>query len=156
VEFDMSPKKQRRLAFGIALILAGVCGAALITFALRDNISIFYSPTDLAESPVPPGRSIRIGGLVEEGSVVHEEGLAVRFVVTDGQHELNVRYSGVLPDLFREGQGVIALGEQDSGGIFQAREVLARHDETYMPPEVADALRRAGHFQEGEPSPGSL
>lgn len=152
----MSPKKQRRLAFGIALILAGVCGAALIAFALRDNISVFYSPTDLVEKPVPPGRNIRIGGLVEEGSVVHEEGLAVRFVVTDGQHELPVRYSGVLPDLFREGQGVIASGEQDGSGTFQAHEVLAKHDETYMPPEVADALERAGHPTESQPAPGSL
>lgn len=152
----MSPKKQRRLAFGIALILAGVCGAGLITFALRDNISIFYSPTDLVETPVPPGRAIRIGGLVEAGSVVHEAGLAVRFVVTDGRNALPVRYSGVLPDLFREGQGVIALGEQDGGGVFQAREVLARHDETYMPPEVAEALERAGHVEPGRPEPGSL
>ena len=152
----MSPKKQRRLAFGIALLLAGVCGAALITFALRDNISIFYSPTDLVETPVAPGRSIRIGGLVEAGSVVREEGLAVQFVVTDGRHSVPVRYSGVLPDLFREGQGVIALGEQDGGGVFQAREVLARHDETYMPPEVAEALERAGHLRQGEPSPDPL
>ena len=107
-------------------------------------------------TPVAPGRSIRIGGLVEAGSVVREEGLAVQFVVTDGRHSVPVRYSGVLPDLFREGQGVIALGEQDGGGVFQAREVLARHDETYMPPEVAEALERAGHLRQGEPSPDPL
>ncbi|MEY4878638.1 MAG: hypothetical protein RJB62_106 [Pseudomonadota bacterium] len=152
----MSPKKQRRLAFAVALLLAGACGAALVVFALRDNVLFFYSPTDLVETPAPPGQSIRIGGLVETGSLVREEGLAVRFIVTDGQNSIPVRYSGVLPDLFREGQGVIALGARDGGGTFEASEVLAKHDEKYMPPEVADALKRSGHWEEGAPAPGSL
>ncbi len=151
----MSPKKQRRLAFAVALLLAGACGAALIVFALRDNVLFFYSPTDLVERPAAPGQNIRIGGLVEAGSVVREEGLAVRFVVTDGQHSVPVRYSGVLPDLFREGQGVIALGASDGTGTFEAREILAKHDENYMPPEVAEALKASGHWEEGEPLPTS-
>ncbi len=153
----MSPKKKRRLAFAISLLLAGGLGAALVVFALRDNVLFFYSPTDLAERPVPPGQSFRIGGLVQNGSVVRERGLAVRFVVTDGKSSVPVRYSGVLPDLFREGQGVVALGTREPDGVFAAREVLAKHDEKYMPPEVVDALKRSGRWEEGEAArPGSL
>src|SRR5690349_1293738 len=118
----MSPKKKRRLAFAISLLLAGGLGAALVVFALRDNVLFFYSPTDLAERPVPPGQSFRIGGLVQNGSVIRERGLAVRFVVTDGKSSVPVRYSGVLPDLFREGQGVVALGTREPDGVFAARE----------------------------------
>jgi len=153
----MSPKKKRRLAFAISLLLAGGLGAALVVFALRDNVLFFYSPTDLAERPVPPGQSFRIGGLVQNGSVIRERGLAVRFVVTDGKSSVPVRYSGVLPDLFREGQGVVALGTREPDGVFAAREVLAKHDEKYMPPEVVDALKRSGRWEEGEAArPGSL
>ena len=152
----MSPKKQRRLAFAVALLVAGACGAALIVFALKDNILFFYSPTDLAAHPVPPGTSFRIGGLVEQGSVVRNQGLDVRFIVTDGKTSVPVHYSGVLPDLFREGQGVVALGTRERSGVFDASEVLAKHDEKYMPPEVVDALKRSGHWQEGGAPPGSL
>ena len=152
----MSPKKRRRLAFAISLLLAGGVAAALVVFALRDNVLFFYSPTDLAERPVPPGQTFRIGGLVENGSVVRESGLAVRFVVTDGKTSVPVRYSGVLPDLFREGQGVVALGMRQPDGVFAAREVLAKHDENYMPPEVVDALKRSGRWEEGRAAPGSL
>jgi cytochrome c-type biogenesis protein CcmE len=152
----MSPKKQRRLAFAIALLLAGGLAAVLVVVALRDNVLFFYSPSDLAARPVPPGQSVRIGGLVENGSVVRESGLDVRFTVTDGKHSVPVRYSGVLPDLFREGQGVVALGSRQSDGTFTAREVLAKHDEKYMPPEVVDALKRSGRWEEGSPAPGSL
>src|SRR5690242_1698918 len=106
----MSPKKKRRLAFAIALLLAGGVAAALVIVALRDNVLFFYSPTDLAERPVPPGQSFRIGGLVQSGSLVRESGLNVRFTVTDGKSSVPVHYAGVLPDLFREGQGVVALG----------------------------------------------
>jgi cytochrome c-type biogenesis protein CcmE len=151
----MSPKKQRRLAFAIALLVAGACGAALIVFALKDNILFFYSPSDLATRPVPAGTSFRIGGLVQQGSVVRNQGLDVRFVVTDGKNSVPVHYTGVLPDLFREGQGVVALGKRESNGVFDAQEVLAKHDERYMPPEVVDALKRSGHWQEGGAAPGS-
>ena len=152
----MSPKKQRRLAFAIALLLAGGAAAALVVVALRDNVLFFYSPSDLAERPVTPGQSVRIGGLVENGSVVRGSGLDVRFTVTDGKHSVPVRYSGLLPDLFREGQGVVAMGTPQADGTFAAREILAKHDEKYMPPEVVDALKRSGHWQEGAAKPGTL
>ena len=154
----MTPKKQRRLAFAITLLLAGGGAAALAVYALQDNILFFYSPSDIAAHPekVPEGRAFRIGGLVEKGSVKRTQGLEVHFVVTDGKNAVPVNYSGVLPDLFREGQGVVAMGTRGSNGVFTAREVLAKHDEKYMPPEVVDALKRSGHWQEGQGGPGSL
>ncbi|HXJ02548.1 MAG TPA: cytochrome c maturation protein CcmE [Micropepsaceae bacterium] len=153
----MTPKKQRRLAFAITLLLAGGGAAALAVYALQDNILFFYSPSDIAAHPekVPEGRAFRIGGLVEKGSVKRDRGLEVHFVVTDGKNAVPVDYSGVLPDLFREGQGVVAMGTRSSNGVFLAREVLAKHDEKYMPPEVVDALKRSGHWQEGQGGPGS-
>jgi cytochrome c-type biogenesis protein CcmE len=153
----MTPKKQRRLAFAITLLLAGGGAAALAVYALQDNILFFYSPSDIAAHPekVPEGRAFRIGGLVEKGSVKRDQGLEVHFVVTDGKNAVPVDYSGVLPDLFREGQGVVAMGTRSSSGVFLAREVLAKHDEKYMPPEVVDALKRSGHWQEGQNGPGS-
>jgi cytochrome c-type biogenesis protein CcmE len=153
----MTPKKQRRLAFAITLLLAGGGAAALAVYALQDNILFFYSPSDIAAHPekVPEGRAFRIGGLVEKGSVKRDRGLEVHFVVTDGKNAVPVDYSGVLPDLFREGQGVVAMGTRSSSGVFQAREVLAKHDEKYMPPEVVDALKRSGHWQEGQGAAGS-
>ena len=152
----MTPKKQRRLAFAITLLLAGGGAAALAVYALQDNILFFYSPSDIAAHPekVPEGRAFRIGGLVEKGSVKRDQGLEVHFVVTDGKNAVPVDYSGVLPDLFREGQGVVAMGTRSSSGVFLAREVLAKHDEKYMPPEVVDALKRSGHWQEGQ-APGA-
>jgi cytochrome c-type biogenesis protein CcmE len=154
----MTPKKQRRLAFAITLLLAGGGAAALAVYALQDNILFFYSPSDIAAHPekVPEGRAFRIGGLVEKGSVKRDQGLEVHFVVTDGKNAVPVDYSGVLPDLFREGQGVVAMGTRSSNGVFLAREVLAKHDEKYMPPEVVDALKRSGHWQEGQTGQGSL
>ena len=148
----MNPRKQRRLAFAITLLLAGGGAAGLAVFALQDNVLFFYSPTDIVDHPekVPTGRVFRIGGLVEKGSVQRDAGLEVKFVVTDGRNAVPVNYSGALPDLFREGQGIVALGTRDSAGVFKASEVLAKHDETYMPPEVVDALKRAGKWKEGE------
>ena len=148
----MNPRKQRRLAFAITLLLAGGGAAGLAIFALQDNVLFFYSPTDIVDHPdrVPSGRVFRIGGLVQNGSVKRDAGLDVQFVVTDGKNAVPVNYSGVLPDLFREGQGVVALGTRDNAGVFKASEVLAKHDETYMPPEVVDALKRAGKWKEGE------
>jgi cytochrome c-type biogenesis protein CcmE len=148
----MTPKKQRRLAFAITLLLAGGGAAALAVYALQDNVLFFYSPTDIADHPekVPEGRTFRVGGLVEKGSFKKDKGLEVRFVVTDGKNAVPVSFSGVLPDLFREGQGVVAMGTRAADGTFQAREVLAKHDEKYMPPEVVDALKRSGHWEEGK------
>jgi cytochrome c-type biogenesis protein CcmE len=149
----MTPKKQRRLAFAITLLLAGGGAAGLALYALGQNTQFFRSPSDLVEQPVQPGQTIRVGGLVLQGSVKRDTGLEVRFVVTDGKNSVPVSYSGVLPDLFREGQGVVALGTQGQDGLFTAREVLAKHDEKYMPPEVVDALKRSGHWQEGGTGP---
>jgi cytochrome c-type biogenesis protein CcmE len=148
----MNPRKQRRLAFAITLLLAGGGAAGLAIFALQDNVLFFYSPSDVVDHPekVPSGRVFRIGGLVQSGSVERDAGLDVKFVVTDGKNAVPVNYSGVLPDLFREGQGVVALGTRGNDGVFKASEVLAKHDETYMPPEVVDALKRAGRWKEGE------
>lgn len=153
----MTPKKQRRLAFAITLLLAGGGAAGLAVYALQDNVLFFYSPSDIAAHPdkVPAGRAFRIGGLVEKGSVKRDQGLQIQFTVTDGKNAVPVKYSGVLPDLFREGQGVVALGTRGHDGTFTASEVLAKHDERYMPPEVVDALKRSGHWQEGQGGPGA-
>jgi len=131
----------------VLLILAGVSIASAIAFySLQQNLLYFQSPSDLAQQPIPPGRQFRLGGLVKPGTVNRvEDSLATRFVVTDGPKEITVEYVGILPDLFREGQGVIARGALGEDGVFAASEVLAKHDENYMPPEVADALEATGH-----------
>lgn len=146
-------RKQRRL-----MLISGVLGAvaiavALALTALQDGVTFFFSPSDVVAKGVAEGQRIRLGGLVEAGSVVRGEGQTVRFAVTDGVHSFPVAYTGVLPDLFREGQGVITQGRFESGRLFVADEVLARHDETYMPPEVARALKESGHWKPGEPPP---
>jgi len=145
----MNPRKRRRLYFAAALLVAGAAGAVLVIGALRDNVLYFYSPSDVAAKHVSPGIAFRIGGLVEKGSVSHGPQAEVRFVVTDGKASVPVAFHGVLPDLFREGQGIVALGALDNGGTFDASEVLAKHDEKYMPPEVVDALKRSGRWKEG-------
>jgi cytochrome c-type biogenesis protein CcmE len=142
----VTPTRKRRL-IGLLLILAGVGVASTVAFySLQENMLYFQSPSDLAMQPIPPGRQFRLGGLVKPGSVSRaQDGLGTRFVVTDGPKEVMVEYVGILPDLFREGQGVIARGALDGSGLFAASEVLAKHDENYMPPEVADALEQSGH-----------
>jgi cytochrome c-type biogenesis protein CcmE len=116
--------------------------------ALNENMLFFVSPTDVDEQNLPAGKRFRLGGLVADGSVSRaSDSLAVQFVVTDGLASVDVRFDGILPDLFREGQGVIAIGELTPEGRFEAAEVLAKHDENYMPPEVADALEKAGHTE---------
>jgi cytochrome c-type biogenesis protein CcmE len=142
----VTPTRKRRL-IAVLLILAGVGVASTIAFySLQQNLLYFQSPSDLALQPIPPGRQFRLGGLVKPGTVSREgDGLATRFIVTDGPKEVTVEYVGILPDLFREGQGVIARGSLDESGLFAATEVLAKHDENYMPPEVADALEKSGH-----------
>ncbi len=141
----MNPARRQRLT----LILIGVTlfGAAviLLLFANQNQVNLFYSPTDIVEGEAPHDRSIRAGGLVMYDSVLRDpESLAVSFLVTDNHQQITMSYTGILPDLFREGQGVVATGTLDEHGVFQASEVLARHDENYMPPEVARALEAAG------------
>jgi cytochrome c-type biogenesis protein CcmE len=145
----MSPKKRRRLYFAIAVIFAGAAGAALVVRALQDNVLYFYSPSDIAAKHVRANIAFRVGGLVEKGSVVRTPGEQVRFFVTDGRRRVPVEYTGALPDLFREGQGVVASGALSTGGVFRASEILAKHDERYMPPEVVQALKRSGRWKEG-------
>jgi cytochrome c-type biogenesis protein CcmE len=144
-------RKRRRLW---VLLLCGLglgSATALTLTAFQDNLVFFLSPSDIRAQGAPaPERAFRLGGLVEAGSLQRltapDGRPAVRFRVTDGAHAIEVTYTGVLPDLFREGQGVVTLGRLGPDGLFRASEVLARHDETYMPPEVADALKRAGHW----------
>ena len=119
----------------------------LVMFALEDSIVFFYSPSDVAEKRIKPGQRIRLGGLVEEGSVKRGEKTTVQFTVTDTAKTISVMYTGVLPDLFREGQGVVTEGKLGSDGVFIADSVLAKHDENYMPPEVAEALKKQGVWQ---------
>ena len=141
-------RKQRRLVLiGGSLGVLAVA-VALMLNALRDSIVFFNSPSDVMEKHVGPGTRIRLGGLVKDGTVMHSDNLTVQFEVTDGQRDVPVSYQGVLPDLFREGQGVVAEGVLDAGGTFKADSILAKHDETYMPKEVADALKRSGHWKD--------
>ncbi len=145
----MSRKRRRLLALAVGLSLLGAA-TAMVLAAFNDNLVFFYSPSDLAAKAIGPDRRIRIGGLVENASLVRQsEGHGVGFRVTDGKTDIAVTYSGVLPDLFREGQGVVAEGRLRPDGVFAATSVLAKHDEKYMPPEVADALKKAGRWQEG-------
>lgn len=143
----MTPTRKRRL-IALLLIMAGVGVASTVAFySLQENLLYFQSPSDLAMQPIPPGRQFRLGGLVKPGSVSRaQDGLGTRFVVTDGPKDVTVEFVGILPDLFREGQGVIARGALDQSGLFAATEVLAKHDENYMPPEVAEALKESGHL----------
>ncbi len=141
-------RKQRRLTLiGSALAVLGVA-VGLVLYALRDSIVFFHPPSEVAEKGLKPGTRFRLGGLVKDGSVARGDGQRVRFVVTDGKGELPVTYIGILPDLFREGQGVVAEGVLQAGGEFRADSVLAKHDETYMPREVADALKKQGVWKE--------
>ena len=142
-------RKQRRLYFVLLGMLALGAATALVLTAINDTLVYFYTPADIQTKHVAPGRRFRLGGLVEQGSVI-KKGETVEFKVTDLTASLPVTYTGVLPDLFREGQGVVAEGRLDPQGLFHASEVLAKHDEKYMPKEVADALKKSGHWQEGQ------
>ncbi len=142
-----SRKRQRLWLVSIGLLLLGGAAALALT-AFDDNLVFFQSPSDLMASKAETGRLVRIGGLVEEGSVMHAVGSPeIAFKVTDGAATVSVFYIGILPDLFREGQGVIAKGRLRPDGIFEAVEILAKHDENYMPPEVADALKKSGKWK---------
>ena len=145
----MKRKHQRLAMLGGAVLLLAAAAALALT-ALQDNIVFFYSPSDIAEKGVPAGKRFRVGGLVEEHSVKRlDGGTVVQFVITDTRKTVPVTYRGVLPDLFREGQGVVAEGALRPDGVFAATSVLAKHDERYMPPEVVQALKKAGKWQEG-------
>jgi cytochrome c-type biogenesis protein CcmE len=143
----MTRKQRRLILIGGSLGVLAVA-VALMLNAFRDSIVFFNSPSDVAEKHIGPGTRIRLGGLVKSGSLVRSDNLKVRFDVTDGSHDMAVAYQGVLPDLFREGQGVVTEGALDGSGVFNADTVLAKHDETYMPKEVADALKKSGHWKD--------
>src|SRR3979411_584976 len=141
-------RKQRRLTIiGGSLAVLRVA-AALGLNAMRDSIVFFSTPAMVAEKHIPAGRRFRLGGLVQPGSLVRGDNLAVTFEVADGSATLPVSFKGILPDLFREGQGVVRGGALDASGVFKADTVLAKHDETYMPKEVADALKKQGHWKD--------
>ena len=139
----MTRKQRRGILIGTCLAVLGVA-VGLVLYAMRDSIVFFYTPSEVTAMEIAPGQLFRLGGLVETGSVVRGEGTTVRFVVTDKTRTLPVTYTGVLPDLFREGQGVVAEGTLTVDGVFHADNVLAKHDENYMPPEVAKKLKEHG------------
>lgn len=148
----MTRKKRRMLAIGVGLGTLGIA-IALILSAVEDSLVFFVSPSDIVAERPAPGRALRLGGLVEDGSVHYaNDKRFVRFSVTDTQNTVTVEYNGLLPDLFREGQGVVTEGSFNQDGIFVADKVLAKHDETYMPKEVADAIKASGQWK-GEETP---
>ena len=150
----MKPKHKRMaLLAGAMVVLAA--GAGLVLSALGENIMFFHAPSDVVEQKIPAGRRFRIGGLVAPGSVKRTKGTTggtaiIAFKITDGKHTIRVAFKGILPDLFREGQGVVAQGALRADGTFLATEVLAKHDENYMPPEVAAALKKSGHRRKNQ------
>lgn len=156
----MHPKRKQRLLVvgflttGFAIIIG------LAMYALTENINLFYNPSQIAQGEAPQGATIRAGGMVREGSVERaEDSLTVKFVLTDYASDVQVAYTGILPDLFREGQGIVALGKLDANNMLIAEEVLAKHDENYMPPEVAEALEKSGHTiytKDSKPSSSTL
>ena len=140
----MHPKRKQKLMIILALLAGAGLIVGLILYALSQNINLFFSPSDIAAGKAPQEQRIRAGGMVREGSVVRStESLQVEFVMTDYAHDVTVAYEGILPDLFREGQGIVAQGKLQANGVFVADEVLAKHDENYMPPEVTEAIDQA-------------
>jgi cytochrome c-type biogenesis protein CcmE len=145
----MTRKQQRATLLVSSLALLGIA-AGLVLYALNDAIVFFYTPSEALTRQIAEGKRFRLGGLVEKGSLKHGDGASVTFTVTDTDRTMPVSYHGQLPDLFREGQGVVAEGRLGPGGVFKADTVLAKHDETYMPKEVADALKAKGVWKEGQ------
>ena len=142
----MNAVRKQRLILVVSILVGLAIACGLMFYALRQNINLFFTPQQVMAGEAPLDTQMRVGGLVEEGSVVRDqETLDVQFVLTDGKGSFTVHYQGILPDLFREGQGIVANGTLVSRDRFEAEEVLAKHDETYMPPEVQDALEKAGH-----------
>ena len=150
----MNAQQKRRFGLVLAVSMGVAAGVALMLSAFQQNLLYFYSPSQVAAGAVAEGAVFRLGGLVAEDSVAQDtsDALVVRFTVTDRVHSMPVHYRGLLPDLFREGQGVVTLGALDASGVFRASEVLAKHDENYMPPEVAKSLKEAGAQQPYEMS----
>jgi len=145
----MNPKRKQRLMIVLFIVFGAAISVGLVMYALNQNINLFYSPTDIVEGKAPEGTRIRAGGMVVEGSVKRDPAsLKVEFGMTDYANDVTVEFEGILPDLFREGQGIVAQGEMNNAGVFVAVEVLAKHDENYMPPEVAEALEKAGQMPE--------
>jgi len=148
----MHPVRRRRLVLVLFITLFSSAAIGLVTWALRGNINHFFPPADVAAGKAPVGRPVRVGGMVVAGSVRRAtDSLAVSFQLTDYTAAVEVRYEGILPDLFDEGQGAVAAGVLDEAGVLQATEVLAKHDENYMPPEVAEALQQSGYDHKGQP-----
>lgn len=146
----MTPKRKKRMAFVIAVVAGVSIAVGLSLYALDQNINLFFSPTQIANGEAPVGQRIRAGGMVVDGSVSRDQTtLKVNFGLTDHESNVTVEYTGILPDLFREGQGIVAQGAMNADGVFVATEVLAKHDENYMPPEVKAALDAAGKTADG-------
>jgi len=138
-------RKQRRLSFFVLILTTLSLATALVLMALEDKIIFFYSPSDISKENLPSDRLFRIGGLVKKNSIKQDiDGITTLFSLTDLLKTVDVKYRGILPDLFREGQGIVAKGKLNKEGVFFAEEILAKHDEKYMPPEVADSLRKTG------------
>lgn len=141
----MTPKRKQRLMVVLFIVVGVSAAVGLTLFALNQNINLFYSPTQIAAGEAPQNTRIRAGGMVVDGSVKRDpDSLFVQFEITDYDKTVTVEYTGILPDLFREGQGIVAQGVMNERGVFSAAEVLAKHDENYMPPEVAEALAQSG------------
>ena len=146
----MHPVRKQRLYLVLFVVIFSSAAIGLVTYALRGNINLFFPPAEVAAGKAPVGQSIRVGGMVAEGSVDRsDDSLEVRFDITDFQATVPVVYEGILPDLFDEGQGAVASGKLGDDGVFRATEVLAKHDENYMPPEVAEALEQSGYDHKG-------
>jgi cytochrome c-type biogenesis protein CcmE len=151
----MRLRKQQRLALVILAVLLVGGAAGLVLAALQDKVAFFVTPTQVAEQKLEAGRRFRLGGLVVDGSIKREADGTVRFAITDTVREVPVTFMGLLPDLFRDGQGVVTQGVLRADGVFEASEVLAKHDENYMPKEVADALKEAGYWNEQQGKRGT-
>jgi cytochrome c-type biogenesis protein CcmE len=144
----VNPLRKKRLLIILAILVGVAMAVGLALSALQQNINLFYTPTQIANGDAPEGTRIRAGGMVEKGSLKRSgDSLDVEFVVTDFAKNVTIRYRGILPDLFREGQGIVALGKLNADGVLVADEVLAKHDEKYMPPEVSKALKDSGQLQ---------
>ncbi|RLA04176.1 MAG: cytochrome c maturation protein CcmE [Gammaproteobacteria bacterium] len=152
----MKPLRKRRLTFVLLIVLGLGAAVGLGLFAMQQNINLFYSPKEIVENKAPENVLIRLGGLVVEGSVKRDsDSLRVEFQLTDNAENVTVSYNGILPDLFREGQGIVTMGKLQKDGTFIASEVLAKHDENYMSPEVADAIKQAEEEAKARPKAGS-
>lgn len=144
----MTPKRKKRLTIILGLVFGTALIVGLVMFSLSENINLFYSTSQIANGEAPVGTRIRAGGMVVDGSVKRStDSLKVQFALTDYEQQVTVEFTGILPDLFREGQGIIAQGKMDANGIFKADEVLAKHDENYMPPEIAESMKKKQEAQ---------